>query len=86
MERLADGDRSAFSPLYEALWPLMRRFAVRALEGSTDAEDAAQVALMKVFSHAAEFDAERDVVAWVLGIVAWGRVRASPFCEALPTL
>src|SRR4029453_11616792 len=71
MVRLADGDRDAFSPLFEALWPMVRRFALRALEGSADAEDAAQVALMKVFSNAAKFDANRDAVTWVLGIVAY---------------
>jgi hypothetical protein len=31
MERLADGDRSAFHPVFAILWPLLRRFAARHL-------------------------------------------------------
>lgn len=71
MVRLADGDRAAFEPIYEALWPVVRRFSERALGGSPDAEDAAQVALSKVFSRVSEFDPRRDAVAWVLGVAAF---------------
>jgi RNA polymerase sigma-70 factor, ECF subfamily len=70
MLRLADGDRTAFDPIYEALWPVVRRFAERTLAGSPDAEDAAQLAFMKVFSRISEFDQRRDAVAWVLGVAA----------------
>lgn len=70
MARLADGDRAAFEPLYEALWPVVRRFSERALAGSPDAEDAAQVAFMKLFSRVSEFDPRRDAVTWVLGVAA----------------
>ena len=70
--RLADGDRSAFDPLFQALWPLLRRFASRLLPSNpVDAEDAAQLALMKVFGHAGEFDRQRDALTWIFGIVAW---------------
>lgn len=71
MVRLADGDRDAFSPMYEMLWPIVCRFAGRALNGSPEAEDAAQVALMKVFSRASKFDPDRDALLWVLGITAY---------------
>jgi RNA polymerase sigma-70 factor (ECF subfamily) len=71
MVRLADGDRAAFAPLHATVGPLVRRFAARALAGSADADDAAQVALLKIFSRASEFDAERDALAWVLGVVAF---------------
>jgi RNA polymerase sigma-70 factor, ECF subfamily len=70
MGRLADGDRAAFEPIYEALWPVVRRFAERSLAGSPDAEDAAQVAFMKVFSRISELDPRRDAVTWVLGVAA----------------
>jgi RNA polymerase sigma factor (sigma-70 family) len=70
MVRLADGDRAAFEPIYEALWPVVRRFAERTLAGSPDAEDAAQVAFMKLFSRVSEFDPRRDAVTWVLGVAA----------------
>ncbi|MDC0745453.1 RNA polymerase sigma factor [Polyangium mundeleinium] len=71
MVRLADGDRSAFDPVYAAVWPVLRRFAARAMRSEADAEDAAQAALIKVFSRASEFDATRDARSWILGIVAY---------------
>src|SRR5439155_23995820 len=70
MERLADGDRSAFHPVFEALWPVLRRFAARHVRPE-DAEDAAQEALVKIFFRAAEFDPSRNALAWALGIAAF---------------
>jgi DNA-directed RNA polymerase specialized sigma24 family protein len=70
MERLADGDRGAFDPLFVMLWPIALRFATR-LVGPPDAADAAQTALAKVFSNAHAFDVERDATAWILGIIAY---------------
>lgn len=69
--RLADGDRSAFEPLFAALWPLLARFAARLLPQPADAEDAAQQALLRVFARASAFDRRRDALPWVLGILAW---------------
>lgn len=71
MVRLADGDRSAFEPLFVALWPILRRFAERSLGPGPDAEDAAQTALLKVFARANELDVDRDALTWVIGIVAF---------------
>jgi RNA polymerase sigma-70 factor (ECF subfamily) len=68
--RLADGDRAAFRPLFEALWPIASRFAARAV-APADADDAAQQALINVFARAAEFDPSRDALTWLLGVVAW---------------
>ena len=68
--RLADGDRDAFHPVFERLWPLLRAFCARHLPPA-DAADAAQDALLRVFFRAAEFDRERDALAWALGIAAW---------------
>ncbi len=71
MVRLSSGDRSAFEPLFEGLWPLLRKFAGRMLADPQDAEDAAQQALLDVFRHANRFDRERDALTWVFGIAAW---------------
>lgn len=71
MTRLADGDRAAFDPAFQALWPVVLSFATRALGGDPDSQDVAQTALMKVFAHATRFDRERDALSWVLGIVAY---------------
>jgi RNA polymerase sigma factor (sigma-70 family) len=70
MSRLADGDRDAFAPIFERLWPVLRRFTERAV-GGADADDAAQAALLKVFARAHEFDAKRDALSWILGIAAF---------------
>lgn len=70
MARLADGDRSAFSTVFETLWPLLEGFARRLSGNAADAEDAAQHALLKVFEHAQRYDPARDVAAWALAITA----------------
>ena len=70
MQRLADGDRRAFAPAFALLWPRLRAFAVQWL-GAADGEDAAQAALLRVFSRASEYDAERDAFAWAFGIATW---------------
>ena len=71
MAALARGDRSAFQPVFQGLWPFLRRFCSRALRDDPLAEDAAQGALMKLFLHATEFRPGADVVAWALGIAAF---------------
>jgi RNA polymerase sigma-70 factor, ECF subfamily len=70
MERLADGDRSAFHPVFETLWPLLRRFAARHLRPE-EADDVAQEALLRVFRRSAEWDPKRSALAWALGIAAF---------------
>jgi DNA-directed RNA polymerase specialized sigma24 family protein len=71
MSRLAEGDRSAFEPVFAALWPVLRRFASRALPIAGEADDAAQSSLVKIFARAAEFDSRRDALSWAIGIAAY---------------
>jgi RNA polymerase sigma-70 factor (ECF subfamily) len=70
MIRLADGDRSAFDQVYAALWPVLTSFCGKMLSG-TDAEDATQQALLKVFSRASTFDRGGDAFTWAITIAAW---------------
>ncbi len=70
LTRLADGDRSAFQPVFLLVWPLLRRLASRHLPAQ-DAEDVAQQALLRVFLRASEFDARRDALAWIAGVGLW---------------
>jgi RNA polymerase sigma-70 factor (ECF subfamily) len=70
MVRLADGDRSAFDGAYAVLWPVVLAFCKRALS-ATDAEDAAQLALLKVFDRASTFRREGDALTWAIAIAAW---------------
>ena len=67
---LARGDRAAFDPLFRRLWPLLRGFAARSLSFA-EADDAAQEALLRIFSRASEFDPRRDALSWVLGVAGW---------------
>lgn len=71
MCRLADGDRSAFTQVYSAAWPILRRFAERMLSSAADAEDAAQRAMLKIVAQAVDFDAERDALGWMLALTAF---------------
>jgi RNA polymerase sigma factor (sigma-70 family) len=75
MDRLADGDRAAFDPLYKALRPRAVRLA-RARLGDAHAEDVAQAVLLRVFSRASEFERGRAVLPWFYAIAA-NEVRAA---------
>lgn len=66
LRRLAEGERSAFQPLFDTLWPLLRRFATRFLGNQADGDDAAQQALLKVFARAREYDPARQALPWIL--------------------
>jgi RNA polymerase sigma-70 factor, ECF subfamily len=68
---IADGDRAAFDPLFAALWPLVNAYAARLLADPSLAEDVAQEVLVRVFTRAGEYDAERDALAWILGVATW---------------
>jgi RNA polymerase sigma-70 factor (ECF subfamily) len=71
MTRLGRGDRSAITPTFAALRPLLVAFATRALADEALGEDVAQQALLKVFEQAADFDPSRDGVAWALAIASY---------------
>jgi RNA polymerase sigma-70 factor (ECF subfamily) len=69
MARLADGDRTAFDPLFAALHPRAVALARLRLR-STDAEDAAQEALVRVFARASEFVPGRPALPWFYAVAA----------------
>jgi RNA polymerase sigma-70 factor (ECF subfamily) len=69
MARLADGDRAAFDPLFASLHPRALAAARMRLPAG-DAEDAAQQALVRVFSRAHEFASGRPVLPWFYAVVA----------------
>lgn len=70
MRRLADGERAAFRPVFDAVLPPVRALCRRLLADG-DAEDAAQEALMKLFKQAGRYDGESDPIAWALAIAGW---------------
>jgi RNA polymerase sigma factor (sigma-70 family) len=69
MARLADGDRGAFEPLFAALHPRAVGLARMSL-GASDADDAAQQTLLRVFARASEFTPGRAVIPWFYAIAA----------------
>lgn len=71
MVRFADGDRAAFRPLFDALWPVLLAVTSRALSERADAEDAAQRAMLVLFHRIVDLDRERDGVAWAATIAAY---------------
>jgi RNA polymerase sigma-70 factor (ECF subfamily) len=71
MARLARGDRSAFTSVFQALWPRTLRLCTNILKHDADAADAAQQALAKILERAAEYDPKRPALPWALGVASW---------------
>lgn len=71
MARLAEGDRSAFTPVFEQLWPPTLRFCASLLKNNADAADAAQLAMEKILVRASDYDARRPAMPWALAIASW---------------
>jgi RNA polymerase sigma factor (sigma-70 family) len=68
---VADGDRTAFDPLFAALWPVVTAYCARLVADRVLAEDVAQEVLARIFTRAGEYDPERDALSWVLGVATW---------------
>jgi uncharacterized protein (DUF305 family) len=66
---LADGDRSAFTPVFEALWPRVRAPCLSLLKHPEDAADAAQQAMEKILTRAADYDRSRTAPPWALAML-----------------
>jgi RNA polymerase sigma-70 factor (ECF subfamily) len=71
MARLADGDRSAFTPVFRTLWPPTLRLYLSMVKNEADAHDAAQQSLEKILSRASDYDPARPALPWALAIAAW---------------
>lgn len=71
MVQLARGERGAADDVFRLLWPALKSFAAKWLDGSPQAEDMAQQALLKVFAQAADFEAGRDALTWALEVTVW---------------
>jgi len=69
--RLADGDRRAFTPVFQLLWPPTLRLCRRMMPVEADASDAAQAALLRILERASEYDRHRPALPWALGIASW---------------
>src|SRR5688572_3243285 len=71
MARLATGDRSVCSDVFRRLWPPTLRLCVSLTGHDADGADAAQLAMVKIFERAADYDTTRPALPWALAIAAW---------------
>ena len=71
MARLAQGDRSAFTAVFDLLWPRTLRLCASMLKNDADAADAAQEAMAKILERASEYDRQRSAMPWALAIASW---------------
>jgi RNA polymerase sigma-70 factor (ECF subfamily) len=69
--RLAEGDRTAFTAVFRALWTPTLRLCSGMLKNDADAADAAQQAMQKVLERASDYDPRRPALPWALAIAAW---------------
>ncbi len=69
--RLADGDRSAFTPVFKFLWTPTLRLCSSILKHEADAADAAQQAMERILERASDYDRKRPALPWALAIAAW---------------
>jgi RNA polymerase sigma-70 factor (ECF subfamily) len=71
MARLADGDRTAFTPVFRALWLPTLRLCMSMVKNEADAHDAAQESMAKLLSRASDYDRQRPALPWAMAIAAW---------------
>jgi RNA polymerase sigma factor (sigma-70 family) len=71
MVRLAAGDRAVFDEVFAALWPPLLTLARRLLDSESEAEDAAQEALLEVLGNTERYDPSRDALSWAFAITAY---------------
>jgi RNA polymerase sigma factor (sigma-70 family) len=69
--RLASGDRGALPETFRLLMPLVRRFCERLLGRGSDADDATQETLERIFERMGTYDASKPPLPWVFAIAAW---------------
>src|SRR5216684_3343147 len=68
MVALADGERSAFDPVYRTLWPLLVKVITVMSADPMLAEDIAQQATLKILARVSTFDRSKDALAWSMTI------------------
>lgn len=68
IERVACGDRAAFTLLYDRYFPRVRSFVARRIRNRADVEETVQEAFINVFSSLDSFRGDASFAAWVLGV------------------
>jgi RNA polymerase sigma-70 factor (ECF subfamily) len=68
MERYARGEDQAFSELYDALAPRLRRYLIRASRDAGRADDLLQQTMLQIHRARGRFIAGADVLPWAFAI------------------
>ncbi len=71
MARLADGDRSVFTRVFDLLWTPLFRLCRGLLRHEESAKDAAQNAMQKIFERASDYDPRRPAMPWAMAIAGY---------------
>jgi RNA polymerase sigma-70 factor (ECF subfamily) len=71
LERLAVGDRSAFTYVFTCLQQPIFRLCMSMLDHEADARDATQQAMVKILERASDYDPTRPALPWACAIAAW---------------
>lgn len=82
--RMADGDRSAFTELYEQTSSAVYGFALSILKNKHDAEDIMHDAYIRTYTSAGSYKPMGKPLPWILTIVrnlCYSRIRAGKVCE-----
>ena len=67
VERVAAGDRAAFSQLYDRMQPRVLGLAMRIIRDISHAEEVSQEVFLEVWQLAGNFDAEKgSAISWIL--------------------
>ena len=62
-------DPKAFDALYESLCPILYRIAMTHLRKDEDAQDAVQMAFLKIHRHILKYDPTKPAMAWIFTII-----------------
>lgn len=71
LRNLADGHRDAFTQVFQLLWLPTLQVCTRLMGNEADGADAAQIAMLRIFERASEYDRARPALPWALGIASW---------------
>ena len=69
--RLASGDRTALPEAFRILHPMLQRFCEKLLGRGSDADDATQQSLERVFEQIGSYDVTRSALPWIYAIASW---------------
>ena len=68
LQKVAEGDENALRQLYDALAPVVYRFALARLSDPLDAETVVADVMVQLWQQAGRFEGRSAVRTWVLGI------------------